>query len=55
MILYYNNDIILKETIEGKDVLEKSIGLSENKASEYTVVILNDGRQYIKNFNIYKK
>jgi len=50
--LYYNDDIIFTETLEGKDILERAYRLKEINRGNYKVIIDNLGRRYIKNFSM---
>lgn len=52
VILYYNNEVIFSEIIEGENILERAYRISENKVGNYRVVVHNVGRQYVKNFSI---
>lgn len=52
VILYYNDEAIYSETLEGKDVLERTYRLSENNKGDYKIVVQNVGRRYIKNFSM---
>jgi len=51
--LYYENDIVLSETLNGKDDLIKRVyKLSKSYRGDYKVIINTDNRSYTKNFDI---
>ena len=52
VILYYNDHVILSETIEGKELLNRVYKLSETEKGNYKIVINTDNRMYIKDFTI---
>ena len=52
VVIFYNNQAILSEKIEGKKLLNRIYKLSEHKAGNYTVVINSDDRTYTKDFTI---
>ena len=52
VVLYYNNDIILSETIKDKELLNRVYKLSKSKKGTYKVVINTDNRSYVKKFTL---
>ena len=50
--LYYNNDIIFSDKVEGEKVLNRVYKLSETEEGAYKVVINSDDRTYIKDFTL---
>ena len=52
--LYYNNNKILTEDVDGKDekILNKVYKLSKSIKGAYKVVIYSDDRMYVKDFTI---
>ena len=52
VVIYYNNQTILSEKIEGKELLKRVYKLSEYKAGNYKVVVNSDDRTYVKDFTI---
>ena len=52
VVIYYNNQTILSEKIEGEELLKRVYKLSEYKAGDYKVVINSDNRTYVKDFTI---
>ena len=50
--IYYKNEAILSETIEGDQLLKRVYKLSENKSGNYKVIINTNERTYIKDFTI---
>ena len=52
IVLYYNNDVILSETVKGKELLNRVYKLSKSERGAYKVVINTDNRTYTKDFTI---
>ncbi|QXP71350.1 hypothetical protein H0I29_04505 [Polaribacter sp. R2A056_3_33] len=50
--LYYNNDIIFSDKVEGEKILNRVYKLSETEEGAYKVVINSDDRIYIKDFTL---
>lgn len=50
--LYYNNEIIYSDTIEGDTILNRVYKLDEELKGNYKVVIQNNGRSYSNEFKI---
>ncbi|WP_341220444.1 DUF3244 domain-containing protein [Polaribacter atrinae] len=50
--LYYNNNIIFSDKVEGEKVLNRVYKLSETEEGAYKVVISADHRTYTKDFTI---
>ncbi|MBU3011653.1 hypothetical protein KO506_09585 [Polaribacter vadi] len=50
--LYYNNEIILSETLEGEEILNRVYKLDINEKGDYKVVVKNNGRNYSNEFKI---
>ncbi len=52
IVIYYKNEAILSETIEGEKFLKRVYKLSENEAGNYKVIISTNNRSYVKDFTI---
>ena len=52
VILYYNDDVILSETLKGGDILSRVYKLSKNYSGDYKVVVHTDKRMYVNDFSI---
>ncbi|RCS26277.1 hypothetical protein DUT90_10930 [Polaribacter sp. WD7] len=52
VMLYYNNDMIFSETLEGKKLIERVYKLSKSEKGNYKLVLGTDGRMYTKEFTI---
>ena len=52
IVLYYDNDIILSETLEGKELLNRVYKLSKSERGAYKVIINTDNRTYTKDFTL---
>ncbi len=50
--LYYNNEIILSETIEGDSILNRVYKLDQKEKGDYKVIVKNNGRSYSNQFKI---
>ncbi|MHB0756539.1 hypothetical protein [Polaribacter sp. M15] len=50
--LYFNNEIIYSETLEGNTILNRVYKLDEEIKGEYKVVIYNNGRSFTNRFEI---
>ncbi len=50
--LYYNDEIIYTETVEGDSILNRVYKLDEELKGDYKVVIKNNGRSYSNQFKI---
>ena len=50
--LYFEDELIHSENVEGKDVLNRVYKLDTTVKDEYTAVIKSNGRVYTKNFRI---
>jgi hypothetical protein len=50
--IYYNNEIIYSETIEGDKILNRVYSLDKELKGEYKVVSYNNGRSYVNNFTL---
>ena len=51
VVIYYNDEIVLSETLEGKE-LQRAYKLSENKIGDYKVVVSSDNRTFVKDFTL---
>ena len=51
VIIYYNDEVILSETVEGKE-LQRTYKLSENKIGSYKVVVNSNNRTFVKDFTL---
>jgi hypothetical protein len=52
VVIYYNNEVLLDETTEGKKLLNRIYKLSEKEIGDYKVVISSNDRTYVKNFTL---
>ncbi|WP_397444787.1 hypothetical protein [Polaribacter sp. R77954] len=52
VLLYYNDEIIYSEVLQSDTIINRVYKLDENVKGEYTVVIKNNGRNYINEFKI---
>ncbi len=52
VVIYYNSEPILSETIKGGEILKRVYKLSENEIGNYKVSISTDDRSYVKDFTI---
>ena len=52
VILYYENEVVLSETLKGEKLVNRVYKLSKIYRGDYKVVINTDNRNYIKNFDI---
>lgn len=52
IVLYYKDDIIISETIQGKELLNRVYKLSKSEREAYKVVINSDNRTYTKEFTL---
>lgn len=50
--IYYNNEIIYSETIEGEEILNRVYSLDKELKGDYKVVSYNNGRSYVNNFTL---
>ena len=50
--IYYKNEIIYSETLEGDKILNRVYSLDKGLKGEYKVVSYNNGRSYVNNFKI---
>ena len=50
--IYYNNEEILSDTIEGNQILNRIYKLSERQNGNYKVIVSTDDRSYVKNVTI---
>ncbi|WP_426431762.1 hypothetical protein ACPX19_04560 [Winogradskyella sp. HB-48] len=50
--LYFENELIHTENVEGSDVLNRVYKLDKSVIGDYTAVIRSNGRVYTKNFRI---
>jgi len=50
--LYYGNELIYSETVEGSKVLNRLYKLNKTIKGDYSAIVKSDGRVYIKNFRI---
>ena len=50
--IYYNDNVILSETVEGKEHLKRVYKLSENEVGNYKVIINTEDRSFVKDFTI---
>lgn len=48
VVIYFNDEIILSETVEGSKKLERIYKLSNNETGTYKVVASSDNRTYVK-------
>ena len=51
VVIYYNDEVILSETVEGKE-LQRTYKLSENKIGSYKVVVNSNNRTFVKDFTL---
>lgn len=52
VVIYYDDEIILSETLKSENILKRIYKLSEDKQGDYTVVISSNNRLFTKNFTI---
>ncbi|QVY64829.1 hypothetical protein [Polaribacter sp. Q13] len=52
VVIYFNNEVVLSNTIQGENILKRIYKLSEKKSGNYKVVINSDDRTYVKEFTI---
>jgi hypothetical protein len=52
VVLYYEDEEIIRETIKGEDYLKRIYKLSDSEKGDYKIVILSNERMYIKDFRI---
>ena len=52
IVLYYEENTIVDEQFEGKDIINRIYKLSKAKKGAYRVVINSDSRLFTKNFTI---
>ncbi|MDD7915650.1 hypothetical protein [Polaribacter ponticola] len=52
IVVYYNNEVIYKETIEDNTVLNRVYKLNQDIKGEYSAVVYTNNRSYVKNFKI---
>ena len=52
VVIYYKNEIIVSETINGDEVLNRVYKLSETEKGDYKVIVNTDNRMYIKDLTI---
>ena len=52
VVLYYDNNVILSEKMEGKDILNRVYKLSETKKGAYKVIVYTDNRMYVRDFTL---
>ncbi|RCS26276.1 hypothetical protein DUT90_10925 [Polaribacter sp. WD7] len=50
--LYYKDELILSETLKGKELIERAYRLSQSEKGNYKVVISTDNRMYTEDFVI---
>ncbi|WP_026775950.1 hypothetical protein [Polaribacter sp. Hel_I_88] len=50
--IYYNNEVIYSETIEGDEILNRVYSLDKNLKGDYKVVSYNNGRSYVNTFKL---
>ena len=50
--LFYNNEIILSETIEGDSILNRVYKLDHKLKGDYKIIVKNNGRNYSNDFKI---
>tara|TARA_R110002072_G_scaffold198577_3_gene356172 strand:- start:507 stop:1127 length:621 start_codon:yes stop_codon:yes gene_type:complete len=50
--IYYNNEVIYSETIEGDKILNRIYSLDKNLKGDYKVVSYNNGRSYVNTFKL---
>lgn len=50
--LYYENTLIHKERVQGKDILNRVYQLDETLRGTYKAIVRSDDRMYIENFRI---
>ncbi|PQJ69153.1 hypothetical protein BTO14_14090 [Polaribacter butkevichii] len=50
--IYYNNEEILSDTIEGNQILKRIYKLSEGQNGNYKVIVSTNDRSYVKNLTI---
>lgn len=48
--IYYKNEIIYSETLEGEQILNRVYSLDKEMKGDYKVVSYNNGRSYVNNF-----
>lgn len=52
VVIYYENEIIFKETVKGGDILKRVYALQENKKGDYKVIMKANDRTYINEFSL---
>ena len=50
--IFYRGDIILSETLEGEELLNRIYKLSENHIGDYKIIVKSNNRSYSKDFTI---
>ncbi|WP_299047305.1 hypothetical protein [uncultured Polaribacter sp.] len=50
--LYYKDELILSETLKGKELIERAYRLSQSEKGNYKIVISTDNRMYTEDFVI---
>ena len=48
--IYYDNEKIYSDTVNGEGILNRVYKLDENKKGNYSVVLKNNGRKYVREF-----
>lgn len=48
--IYYNDEVVLSETLKGNEILKRTYKLSDSKSGDYTIVINSNNRSYSKSF-----
>jgi hypothetical protein len=51
VVIYYNDEVILSETVEGKE-LQRAYKLSENKIGSYKIIVNSNNRTFVKDFTL---
>jgi hypothetical protein len=52
VVLYYKNEVIYSEVLKNDTIVNRVYKLDKTIKGEYTVVVRNNGRSYINEFNI---
>ncbi|AOW18226.1 hypothetical protein LPB03_12555 [Polaribacter vadi] len=50
--IFYKNEIIYSETLEGDEILNRVYSLDKGLKGEYKVISYNNGRSYVNNFTL---
>ena len=50
--LYFNNEVIFAETVKESKMINRVYSLDKNEKGTYRVIVHNNGKSYVKEFNI---